>query len=175
MKPHGFTLIELMATLTITAVLLAIAVPAFERLIRDLRTESTAWAFFDATQAARSYAVKANRRVTMIANPTWNDGWQIFYDENHNGLLDDGEQLLLSHSELHESIQVNGNRPLQDYISYLGTGESRWASGKEEGAFQAGTITICPDDEGPGYALVLSRGGRFRRESLSQEECASST
>lgn len=175
MKNQGFTLIELMAALTISAILLAIAVPAFDKLIRDLRIESAAWEFFDATQVTRSYAVKANRRVTMLANPTWGDGWQVFYDENHNGLMDDGEQLLLSHSELHESIQVNGNRPLQDYISYLGTGESRWASGKEEGAFQAGTITICPDDEGPGYALVLSRGGRFRKEALSQEECEALT
>ncbi|UTF61757.1 GspH/FimT family pseudopilin [Gilvimarinus sp. DA14] len=175
MKYQGFTLIELMATLAITAVLLAIAVPAFERLIRDLRTESITWTFFNATQAARSYAVKANSRVTMLANPTWGDGWQIFYDANHNGLYDDGEQLLTSQGEFHESIEIKGNRPLQDYVSYLGTGESRWASGDRNTAFQAGTITICPADEGPGYALVLSRGGRFRKESLDETECDDST
>lgn len=175
MKTKGITLIELMVTLAIAAVLLIIAAPAFERLIRDLRTESATWTVFNATQAARSYAVKSNSRVTMLANPTWNDGWQIFYDENHNGLYDGGEQLLDTQGELHESIEITGNRPLQDYVSYLGTGESRWASGDKNTAFQAGTITICPADEGPGYALILSRGGRFRKDTLNDAECGGST
>ncbi|MDO3380792.1 GspH/FimT family pseudopilin [Gilvimarinus algae] len=174
-KPSGFTLLELLVTIAVAAILMAIALPAFDRLVRDMRTESAAWSIFNATQAARSYAVKSNMRVTMLANPTWRRGWQIFYDENHNGLYDEQERLIQTQGELHESIEVKGNRPVEDYISYLGTGESRWASGEREGAFQAGTLTVCPADEGPGFALVLSRGGRLRTEKLNNEECSTST
>ncbi|WP_198147306.1 GspH/FimT family pseudopilin [Gilvimarinus polysaccharolyticus] len=176
MKTSGFSLIEMIITLAIGALLFTIAIPAFDHLIRSSRIETATWALFDATQTARSHAVKANSRVTMQANSTWQQGWRIFHDDNHNGLYDEDELLLQTHHELHESIKVKGNRPLQDYISYLGTGESHWASGKRKSAFQAGTITICSDNaEHGGYSLVLSRGGRIRKERIGESECATST
>ena len=175
MRSSGFNLIELMVTLAIAALFLALAVPSFDRLIRNNRTETATFTILEATKITRSYAVKANRRVTMQATPQWDKGWQVFYDTNHNGLRDEGEKLIEVHGGLHDSISVEGNRFVRDYISYMGTGASHWASGTPDGSFQAGTIQICPSEGGEGFALVLSRGGRVRKEELSRNDCSSST
>ncbi|MDO3384885.1 GspH/FimT family pseudopilin [Gilvimarinus sp. SDUM040013] len=171
MKPKGFTLIEAISTLLVLAILCSLAAPPLQRLLQRLRVETTMWNLIEATQLTRSYAIKANRRASMRANASWEEGWQIFYDDNHNGVLDAGEVALYEAPELHESVRVEGNRPVADYISYLGTGESRWASGRKGGGFQAGTLTVCPKEDGPGYELVLARGGRLRKEKLKPEEC----
>ncbi|MBU2885212.1 GspH/FimT family protein [Gilvimarinus agarilyticus] len=171
MNHNGFTLIEAIITLLILAILAVLATPIFQRLIQDLRVETTMWSLFEATQITRSYAIKANKRASMSANPTWQQGWQIFYDNNHNGEPDNDETILLSMSDIPEGITIEGNQPVADYISYLGSGESRWATGKRGGGFQAGTLTICPEADGEGYKLILARGGRVRKEKLEPEEC----
>lgn len=166
----GFTLPELLTTLVVAAILTALAAPGFTQLIRDSRLESTLNHFIDSTNTARSYAVKSNSRVTMSSKSNWNNGWEIHYDSNHNGQHDTGEQVLASTAPIHESLEITGNRPVADYISYLGTGESHWATGSSAGAWQAGTISVCPKGNGEGYQLVLSRGGRLRKEDYSCDD-----
>jgi type IV fimbrial biogenesis protein FimT len=161
---QGFTLPELLTTIAIAAILMALAAPSFTQLVRNSRLEGVVSRFIDNTNTARSYAVKSNARVTMSSQHTWNNGWQIHYDPNHNGQLDPGEQILVSAAPIPDGLDIEGNRSVADYISYLGTGESHWASGEEGGAFQAGTITVCPHSNGGGFQLILSRGGRLRKE-----------
>lgn len=62
----------------------------------------------------------------------------------------------------YSTCTIHANRPLQDHVSYIGTGESRRSGGgvRHRGAFQAGTLTVCPAEPGRGYQLVLARGGR---------------
>lgn len=172
MRQHGFTLLELFFALFILAIITSTALPALQRLLQDLRVQTTMWALMEATQVTRSYAIKANKRASMRANPSWQEGWQIFYDDNHNGELDEGEQVLTTHQGLPDDIFIEGNTPVARYVSYLGSGESRWATGTNRGGFQAGTITICPTQEGKGYELILARGGRVRKEDLEAAECS---
>lgn len=174
MKSKGFTLLELILTVFVLAILAAIAAPGLQLLLQNIRVQTSMWSLLEATQLTRSYAIKANRRASMRAEAGWSDGWIIFYDDNHNGELDSGETLLHQHNPLAEGIVIEGNMPVANYISYLGTGESRWATGHAKGGFQAGTITICPEDDGEGYELVLARGGRVRKEKLEPDECGSS-
>ncbi|MDO6748281.1 GspH/FimT family pseudopilin [Gilvimarinus sp. 1_MG-2023] len=171
MSHKGFTLIELLFTLLIITILAALTAPAFLRFIQGLRVQTTMWNLLEATQITRSYAIKANSRASMRANPTWQDGWVIFYDDNHNGQPDSTEKILQSHDKVSDGVNIEGNQPVAQYISYLGSGESRWATGRRGGGFQAGTLTICPDQEGEGYELVLARGGRVRKVELTPEEC----
>lgn len=169
---QGFTLSELVTTLAVTAILAALVAPSFTELIRNNRLETITNQLIASTQTARSYAVKGNARVTMSTTEGWDNGWQIHYDPNHNGQLDDDEEVLVEFAPLHEGVEVTGNRPVADYISYLGSGESHWASGQAEGAFQAGTLEVCPAEEGEGYQLVLSRGGRLRKEDYDCPDSA---
>lgn len=168
----GFTLSELITSLAVAAVLIALTLPSYRTVIRNARVSTAANTLIESIETARSYAVKGNARVSLSTKQNWHDGWHIYYDPNHNGKLDPDEAVLFSVEPLHNTVRVLGNRPVADYISYLGTGESHWASGRDGGAFQAGTISICPVKEGPGYQLVLSRGGRLRKEAY---HCRDST
>ncbi|WXL25094.1 GspH/FimT family pseudopilin [Ectopseudomonas mendocina] len=81
MKPKhsGFTLIELMITLALLAILLGIAVPAVRDFIVKQRVSSATNSLIMSLVFARSEAVKLNRDVRVIPATTaangWNNGW----------------------------------------------------------------------------------------------------
>lgn len=62
-KNVGFTLIELMITLVIAAILLAIAAPGFKTLLERNRVQTSASSLFASLMLARSEALKRNQPV----------------------------------------------------------------------------------------------------------------
>ncbi|MCP8900324.1 GspH/FimT family pseudopilin [Gilvimarinus xylanilyticus] len=177
MKPYqGFTLIELIVTLVVLIIVTTVAISSFQTLILSLKVKSSTEELILAAHTARSHAVKENRRITLAHTGQWNDGWIIFVDADHDGERDGGERLLRRHGPLSDSVHVDANSPVSSYISYTGNGTSQWATGSEHSAFQAGTLTVCATEDYPkGYALVLSKGGRIRREVAPEADCPRST
>ena len=84
-KSRGFTLVELLITVSILAILLAIAAPSFRDLIQSNRTQTIANDLTTALQFARSEAVKRNVKVDICrrnqnacADATdWGNGWLV--------------------------------------------------------------------------------------------------
>ncbi|MGH8191065.1 MAG: GspH/FimT family pseudopilin [Rhodanobacteraceae bacterium] len=87
----GFTLVELMVTIAVAAVLLAIAVPSFTRLMANTRQTSATNSLLNAFAYARNSALRDGQSVTVcpIANPTdticsaaatWDTGWGVITD-----------------------------------------------------------------------------------------------
>jgi len=64
-RSRGFTLTELMVTLAVAAVLIAIAAPSYRDFILDTGMSAEANEFLTTVNFARSEAVKRNVRVTM--------------------------------------------------------------------------------------------------------------
>jgi type IV fimbrial biogenesis protein FimT len=85
----GFTLVELMVTLAVAAILATLAIPSFWNIIQNNRATTEANELVSALHFARSEAIKRATRVSLCpsTNQTgctggtdWSDGWIIFVD-----------------------------------------------------------------------------------------------
>jgi type IV fimbrial biogenesis protein FimT len=95
----GFTLIELMLTVAIAALLLTVAIPSFRSILQNSRLATQANEFVTATTLARS---EASRRgvsvfVTALNNTNnaneWGPGWRVWIDLDGDGSFDAGEEI----------------------------------------------------------------------------------
>lgn len=171
MYQRGLTLLELLIALSILGIVLALGIPGFQQQTDKIRAKTATNNLYSAIHAARTQAIYHNNRTTIRALGTWAQGWEIFTDENHNGKLDPGETRLQQHRLDNDLLRVEGNRPVKRYISFIGTGESRYATGSSGGAFQAGTLTLCSKSGETGYQLVLARMGRVRVQRAQPSDC----
>jgi type IV fimbrial biogenesis protein FimT len=170
MKNYGFTLFELIISLSILSLLMTIGIPSFSSQIKATQLRTSTDNLLESVNLARTAAVMKNTRVTMRNLGDWNKGWEIFIDTNENGVRDPSEALIHTQSNAN-NINLTPNTPLANYISFIGTGESRLAKNNNGGALQMGTIKICPESGG-GNSLVLSRVGRPKILTLSATDCA---
>jgi type IV fimbrial biogenesis protein FimT len=83
---QGFTLIELMVTVAISAILLGIGVPSFRAMIQNNRIDAASNDLVSGLQLARSEAIKrgipvvlcaSSDQATCAATPVWTTGWVV--------------------------------------------------------------------------------------------------
>jgi type IV fimbrial biogenesis protein FimT len=101
---RGFTLIELIITIIVGSVVVALAVPSFQTMIASNRTTALANEMVIALNLARSEAIKRGAGVSICRSnggatcngTSWAQGWIVFVDDNRNGILEiaDGDELL---------------------------------------------------------------------------------
>jgi type IV fimbrial biogenesis protein FimT len=92
-RDGGFTLIEVMVTIGILAILLAAVAPSFRGLLLDNQAATQANAVVTSLMFARSEAIKRNVPVVMCRSNTgadcagsnWADGWILFADADRSG------------------------------------------------------------------------------------------
>jgi type IV fimbrial biogenesis protein FimT len=171
----GFTLIELMVTLSIVALLLGLATPSFTAFFKDNRISTQVNEFVSSLNFARSESIKRGVRITLCKSNTgnscattgdWSQGFIIFTDQSNPALIpvydSTSETLLKVKKALRGNVSIIGNTNVADYISYMPSGQNL----KISGAVQTGTLTICDDRGGQnvGKEIVISNTGRSRIE-----------
>jgi len=96
---QGFTLVELVVTLAVAAIVMAAAVPSFQNFIQNNRITAQANELVTALNLARSEAIKRGVpvRVCTSVNGTgcaaaggWQQGWIVFSDIDGLGTPDTG-------------------------------------------------------------------------------------
>ncbi|GAA4103505.1 GspH/FimT family pseudopilin [Zhongshania borealis] len=92
-KEQGYTLIELLVTMSVVAILATVAVPNFVSFIDNSRERADVQQLLKNLVAARSEAVVRARSVHLTAvDGDWAKGWRVWADTNTNGSYDSGEE-----------------------------------------------------------------------------------
>lgn len=86
-RTRGFTLLELLVTLTVASILVSVGVPGFIDIVRNNRAATNANELVSALSIARSEAIRRGARISVCRSDdaatcdgTWADGWIVFVD-----------------------------------------------------------------------------------------------
>jgi type IV fimbrial biogenesis protein FimT len=138
---RGFTLVELMVVLTITAILLGLAVPSFKRMIQSSTISSNVNTFLADMRFARSEAIRLGGAVVMCRSdapeantPTcgatgsgpggngWVSGWIVFQDLDNNGDRAAADPLLRVQAPITSLDSIGYDSSLSTKIRFTATG-----------------------------------------------------
>lgn len=88
-KLRGFTLIEVMITITLLAFLLLLALPAFTTMISNLRVRNVSDSVLSGIQSARTEALKRNINISFELDPATGigGGWKVYPTSNNADVL----------------------------------------------------------------------------------------
>ena len=171
LRCRAFTLVEMAVALAIAALLAVAAMPAFHDWIDAYHLANHARHLAETMTRARTEAVRRGHRVNLCKaldrgqcadNGSWDAGFVVFVDSNHNGRIDGGEAVLEVNAGAPHGITVTANRPVEDYVSYTNLGQARMLSG----ALQMGTFVVCRHGQNALH-VVLANTGRVRIEKTS--------
>jgi len=85
----GFTLVELLITLSVFAIVISLATPKFQSMVSNNQIVTQINNFNGAISFARSEAIKRGQTVSMVATTAanWANGWDIVLPNNANKVI----------------------------------------------------------------------------------------
>lgn len=133
-KNFGFTLIELIVTLTVAAILLTIAVPGMSRFIQANRLTSAANELIGDLALARSEALKRGTNTGVCksgggatcagSGAAWGSGWIVFVDVDQDRAWSASDILLRTREPLPSGTAVTASTGSNDPIIYGQQGQA---------------------------------------------------
>ena len=198
-KSTGFSMIELLITMSILVVLLAIAAPGFQEMIKRDRVASSSNQILTAINYARTQAITQNTRVTIcpsndvescISNPTasdWNSQWIVFTDSgtsNGNGtvgtvdtidasdLSDPAnwqEEILRVYDALPNQDYIYADDAIKSYISFIGDGSPRDGDYIEINSTKS-KFAYCPQKQATPDARIITISRAGRASVFAYDE-----
>jgi type IV fimbrial biogenesis protein FimT len=166
---RGLTLIELMFTLVILAVLATAASPGMRQMVQGTRLRSETSRLLGALNLARSEAILRNLPVSLcpsamarsgeaVCGGEYAGGWIVFTNRNRDGVVDaDDDEVVRVFEAVGDGYTLTnlaGTRPIDELITYLPDGSAR----------RNLSLLVCP----PGrvgvepWRVVLNTVGRAR-------------
>ena len=160
-REKAFTLVEMIMTLVLIGILVAIALPSYRAVMQNMRVSSVSNDFMATLSYARSEALKRNQPVSICAatdsdftrcgsNSNWANGWIVFVDSDSNGIIASSSDRLKTHDALSNGSLILSSLP---YITYNHSG----FLGSNAGSF---TISTAGCSGSSAQLITLSIIGR---------------
>ncbi|MGS0621417.1 GspH/FimT family pseudopilin [Ralstonia sp. VS2407] len=170
----GFTLLELMATITVAAVVLMLAAPSLNDFMRKQRVVTSVDSITSAIGQARSIAIATNSYVTIAPiDPTtgWQTGVRIFSEgQNPNGTYDANADKLLGQYDpmptnmnvaFKSTANISGSTASQTSLTYSPVGYTVTTPTKVA-QVNASFVVSFRDGKPPSRAVIINALGRAR-------------
>jgi len=162
---RGFTLIELMVTLAVMVVLMAVAVPSITDFAANNRVTAAKSAFSSSVALARTEAARRGIQVFIkagaggVAGNEFAGGWAVYADTNGSGAPDSGDEVLRSFAALPSDVKLGGTTPL----GFLPTGYLLGGNTMD--------YTVCRSDNGTaGFKVSVVPSGTA--DTLAYTHCS---
>ncbi len=169
-RVRGFTLVELMVTVAVLAVLMAIGYPSFQSTLRSNRVATGSNELMAGFALARSEAIRNTRSSGLCPSSDgsscgqdWSAGWLVWEDRDSDGLLGSGETVL-RYSQGGGKLKVSSSQVLRFVFDGRGRVVAQGASGAALSGAQS--LALQPNDCPSGQAflrtLTISPTGQVR-------------
>jgi len=165
MKPSsGFTLLELLITVVLISILMAIAIPSMREFTQNDRLITNVNTLIGNLNYARSEAVKRSQQVSVCASNdaatcsgTWSDGWIVYIDADADNSFTAGEEIIRAQQSLEGGNTLTatgiGTQVTYDYRGFVD-------------AASVGSLQLCDGRSGPhGRTVNITTTGRVRLET----------
>lgn len=183
-KNSGFTLVELLITIVIVGVLLAVGIPSLKTFMKGNQLVASTNELVSAFNVARSEAIKRNASVTVCestngttctsaATGSWESGWIVFVGAvgSSTGAACTGANvgtscLLRSHEAIGNQITISAENMDTSTVVGSATFNARGLPRTVSGAALTAKFNVCSlDDSGAtisSRAMMLNLTGRVR-------------
>jgi len=180
----GFTLIELMVAIFISAIVLTMAVPSFTATVQNNRVTAQVNDFVSTLNLARSEAIKRGARVTVCksadgsscdaSSTGWEQGWIVFVDSDGDETHDGGETILLTSEGLSEGTTLRGapSADVNKYVSYRSSGKTTFPV---SGGIVALILCDPRNDDSVTKAITVAPTGRVSTVPVSSSSLSCSS
>lgn len=156
-RSHGFTLVELVVTLAVAAILATIAVPAFNNTLESLRARRATESMVAALYNAKSEAIKRNTFVRLVfktsdAGATWCHGLTA---------ADTCDCTTANSCVLGDVETVVSNTQFKGIAATVSATDSTFNFNPLRGTVNAGNVKFTSDGQGFQSRAVVSGKGRI--------------
>ena len=166
---RGFSLLELLITLSIIAILTVIATPSFTTQSSNNEAKAVIQTLSSLVRTARNHAIYHQKSTIMCpssdgqtCSQNWREGALIFQDNNHDKLLNTTEPVVRFNAHLSDKGSLNWTA-LRNYLVFSGQGLS---------GSSAGSFIYCPTNNNAkhAHALIISFSGKVRQAQDTNQD-----
>nr|WP_306671622.1 GspH/FimT family pseudopilin [Endozoicomonas sp. ONNA2] len=152
----GFTLVEMMITVVLIAIMVNLVVP-FGQIAEKFKLEYANQRLYASAVLARSEAIKRAATVTVCRSTTgggcqpgmnWADGWIVFVNHNGNDYVDRGEEIIRVYNPISSPVEILWHSNAQ-VLSFRPRGST----------FHQGSFTVCSVPKRPTLQQVVNISG----------------
>lgn len=165
----GFSLIELLITLSILAILAFVITPSFTSQTANNDAKAVIQRLSGLVRVARNHAIYHQKNTIMCpsqngqtCSQSWQDGALIFEDKNNNKLPDTTDPVVRFNASFSDKGSLNWTAR-QNHLTFSGQGLT---------GSSAGSFIYCPRDNNAkhAHALIISFSGKIRHAQDSNKD-----